>query len=126
MPLPRHFRHGIAALLLACCACGCRSTDGFFQIDSNSRTPWFGLTVPLSKDKGGRKTLETISQSDEHDAQIIRADEQSTEKKPAAKKSPSLISRLLGTEESLPLPEDASSNNDESIVVLEGPQEAFP
>jgi hypothetical protein len=126
MPLPRHVRHAVTALLLACCACGCRSTNGFFQIDSNSRTPWFGLAVPLSRDKAGRKTLETIGQSGEHEAQIVPAAEQSTEKKPAAKKSPSLISHLLGTEESPPLPEDTAAKDDESVVVLEGPREAFP
>lgn len=112
----------LLSLCIAAPLAGCRSTDGFFGIDSNSRTPWFGLNVPLSRPANRKPTLETISESGEHKAQAVPAKQVKAE--PAT--GGNLLSRLLGTESSIPLPADAPTDAKRDVVQLEGPREEFP
>lgn len=110
------------SLLLAGLASGCRSPNSFFQLDSDSRMPWLGLNIPLGQQNAKPKSVETVSQADEEAAKIVTAQEKSAA---APEKSPGFFSRLLGSEQSIPLPDKIPASENDRVVILEGPRETF-
>lgn len=105
-------------------ASGCRSTR-MFAIDSDSRSPWFGLNFALPKPSAKRKTLETISDDHPEQVQIATADLKSIEATPAQPVRSLLPKWLGGTTTSLPLPPDAPRIDHSETVTLGGPREEF-
>ena len=123
---------------------GCRSTNGVFQMDSNSRVPWFGLNWALPQPSSRRKTLETISDTSPEKPVISLADDRrpAESAEPArettistpARTEPSapppsaprrLFSRLVGGDQSLPFPGTSAPPRDEGTISLIGPREEF-
>lgn len=113
----------LASGLLLGTASGCRSTSGSFQMDSNSRAPWFGLNLSLPKPSASRKTLETISDAHPHRERTATADLRVVET-PSPKRS--VLPRWLGgAEEAIPLPEDESGAAEARVIRLEAPRAEF-
>jgi hypothetical protein len=115
----------IALLVVGLCglSSGCRSSNRWFSMDSNSSVPWFGFDLSLPQRDARRKTLETISDTrSEHPAVQLadRAEE------PALPPRNGPLSRLLqSSSEAIPLPPTAATIDDERIVELQGPREEF-
>lgn len=117
------------SVVLVCCglmavSSGCRATSGTFQMDSNSRMPWFGLNLSLPKPKSSRKTLETISDARPREATIALADEHYSE--PPASPPRRLLSRLRGNDDAaIPAPPPSPREQADRPLRLEGPREEF-
>ncbi len=121
-----------ASVMLVCCGLmtagsGCRATSGAFQMDSNSRMPWFGLNLSLPKPKASRKTLETISDSRPREQTISLANEHHRDPSPPPRR---LLSRLRGSESeaeetAIPAPPLSPQEQSQQPLRLEGPREEF-
>jgi hypothetical protein len=82
-----------------------------------------GFDLSLPKRDSRRKTLETISDRQPADSAVKLAD---LPDEPAAEDRPGPLARWLrAEEESLPLPPDALTIDEEAIIALEGPREEF-
>lgn len=113
----------LCLMLVTASVAGCRSSRSF-AIDSNSRSPWFGLSLPLPQASSKRKTLETISDSSPQQARIATAESRTTKSESAPVRS--LLPKWLGgTEPGVPLPPDAPRIDAEAAIRLEGPREEF-
>ena len=109
-------------LTLACALAGCQSTRGQFQLDSNSRVPWFGLDLSLPKPSARRKSLQTIGQADTGPTPIVRSEERLP--LPSAAPSRRLLSRWIGGEPGIPAPAESAPRDGEPIS-LAGPRAEF-
>jgi hypothetical protein len=115
--------------VLVCCglmavSSGCRATSGAFQMDSNSRMPWFGLNLSLPKPKATRKTLETIGDARPRAPTISLADEHHPD--PSAAPPRRLLPRLRGNDDAaIPAPPPSPHEQSDRPLRLEGPREEF-
>jgi len=123
-------------MLLGLCICliaqsGCQSASRSFQMDSNSRSPWFGLNMSLPKSSSKRKTLQTISDQDSTRPAVATAEfKPSKQTAPSLAATPatpkrSLLPQWLGGAASQPMPVDAPTLDPRRIVELQGPREEF-
>ena len=106
---------------------GCRSTNRFFQIDSNSGVPWFGLNVPLgdardSESDADDRVLAATERRPQQETIVATADRRREPQRPAARLLPNW---LTGRDEAIPLPSDIPLAQQQATTPL-GPQEEFP
>lgn len=116
------------ALLLGCglalSSGGCRSTSGAFQMDSNSRVPWFGMNFSLPTPSARRKTLQTISRTHAEEPTISLAEEHTVQ--PAPTQPRGLLSRLRGSDSAaIPAPPPSADELSGRTISLSGPREEF-
>jgi hypothetical protein len=104
---------------------GCQSSSRSFQMDSNSRVPFFGLNLSLPKPSSKRKTLETISDAQPQEPMVATAELRTSEPTRPVAPVRSLLPKWLGGESNLPIPTDAPQITRDEIIELQGPREEF-
>ncbi|MFV0442447.1 MAG: hypothetical protein ACK5Q5_02625 [Planctomycetaceae bacterium] len=116
-------------LLLSCglsLPSGCQSSRSFYM-DSNSRSPWFGLNLSLPKPSARRKTLQTISDAKSDEPTVSTAELRTLQPPQVPTKKPvkSVLPKWLGGETAQSVPDDAPRLDPDKIVELQGPREEF-